>query len=294
MKKLFNLKRLLKMRNSSGFTLVEVILSCALLSILVLGIMTFVTPVLRMMTLGEKNARATMLAETIDTYVTGVLRTARKVEIFENVDLDTAFSGGNSLFAYGPSDGGLNSIQEFMAIDGNDLKYEVRCLGFVMDNVGSDESEYGVRVVNFKKVDPTTLQLDTTKQTDAFGKIMYEGLYPIIKFDTFLAQNQSTGDAIVGSNANGYRISTKVYSDLKCYSRATQAERDNSRLAFEGITFFEMVNYFKADDSGTSLVSIPASDIIKVSEVQPAMDAQADTVLYYYPATLIYYVVAID
>ena len=55
--------RLLKRRNNGGFTLIEVIISCALLAILILAVMGMVTPVMSVVMSNEKNANALMIAE---------------------------------------------------------------------------------------------------------------------------------------------------------------------------------------------------------------------------------------
>lgn len=276
MKKLFRIKRLLKIRNSSGFTLVEVIISCALLSILVLGIMSFVAPVLRMVNSGEKNARATMLAETIDTYISGVLRTAVRVEIFENVDYRDYKTSGAGLFDI--SSGGLNNIREFMNKGTNSENFQIRCLGIVM-------GDKGLKVQNFKV--GSNFELND-KPYNAFNDLMYDGLYPVIEIDTFKAQEKSSGTE-TDVNANGYKISTKVYSDAKCYN-VLESERDKSHLAFEGVTFFELQNYEHATAAGTTVE--PAPDVIEANTVQGALDAYSTEGDNFYPSTLIFYIVS--
>lgn len=280
MKKLLNLKRLLKARNSSGFTLIEVIMSCALLSILILGIMMFVTPVLKMVTSGQKNARATMLSETADTYIAGVLRTARKIEVFENIELSSSSSGAIDLSGYGS---GISNISTFMSDGDNAANYEVRSLAIVCKDEG-DVTVQGVRLYN-ATVDPATLNLDATSinpNNQALNDLMFEGLYATIKLENFKTQDPDTGEVPAeASNAKGYKISTTVYNDSKCYG-PVQETRDKSIQAFVGVTFFQAFNLTDADDP---------SDVIQVADVQTAMDdhSAADGKLYY-PATIIYYV----
>lgn len=283
MKKLLRIKRLLKVRNSSGFTLVEVIISCALLSILILGIMMFVTPVLKMVTSGQKNARATMLSETVDTYISGVLRTAKMVEIFENVDCTFPETTSLNLMSSSPDGAGLHMIDEFMRTGDNALNYEVRAIGIVIKD--SDViAKQGIRIYNIPvendyHLATSTLAAKLSEARPAFHDLMFEGLYPTVKIEAFKSQDSDTGDETT-TNARGYRISTKVYSDSKCYSQASDEAREKSMLAFEGITYFEAMNLDK-----------PASDIIQVKPtIQDAMDAHGEAENLYYPATIIYYV----
>lgn len=278
MKKLLNLKRLLKARRK-GFTLVEVILSCALLSILILGIMMFVTPVLKMVTSGQKNARATMLSETVDTYIAGVLRTAAVVEVFENVELTSTSGGSVDLRALSPAGQGVNKIDEFMAKDDNGTNYEVRSLALVCKDNGAITSQ-GVRLYN-ATVDAATLNLDATTlktENQALNDLMFEGLYATIKLENFNTQDPSTGTETTDL-AKGYKISTVVYNESKCYN-ISQDTRDKSIQAFTGVTFFQNLNLETA------------SDIIKVRELQDAMDNHGEPGegKLYYPATIIYYV----
>lgn len=290
MKKLLNLKRLLKARNSSGFTLVEVILSCALLAILILGIMMFVTPVLRMVTSGQKNARATMLAETVDTYIAGVLRTAKKIEVFENVDFSSSATTDLNLRALSPAGQGINKIEEFMTTGENSMNYEVHAIAIVAKDTG-DITSQGIRIYNASVDSAYNLvaaSLYPDKNNQALNDLMYEGLYATVKLDTFETQDPSTG-AETGHNASGYSIQTLVYSDSKCYN-VLQETRDKSILAFEGVTFFQNLNMStekNADDS----VGAPAEPIITVSDVQSAMDGHtAEDGKLFYPGTIIVYV----
>lgn len=290
MKKLLNLKRLLKARNSSGFTLVEVILSCALLSILILGIMMFVTPVLKMVTSGQKNARATMLSETVDTYIAGVLRTARKIEVFENVNLASSNNGEINLGGLSTdAASGIQRIKDFMATEAG-ANYEVRALAIVCKDEG-DITTQGIRLYN-ATVDPASYNLkgDSIKaENQALNDLMYTGLYATVKLENFKTQDETTGDPTT-NNAKGYKISTKVYSDSKCYN-PERATREKSIQAFEGVTFFQALNLNDVNDP---------SDIIHIcgyapddpqSVIQTAMDAHtAEDGKLYYPATIIYYV----
>lgn len=284
MKKLLRIKRLLKVRNSSGFTLVEIIISCALLSILILGIMMFVTPVLKMVTSNQKNARATMLSETVDTYISGVLRTAKMVEVFENVDCTFPETSSLNLMSNSPADGGLHKIVEFMKAGDNALNYEVRALGIVVKDNGLVTSQ-GIRIYNIPVMNDAHMEAGGTlaarvgEARPAFHDLMFEGLYPTVKIETFKMQEASGTEKT--SNARGYRISTKVYSDPKCYSQASDEAREKSMMAFEGVTYFEALN-----------LGGEASDVIQVKPtIQDAMDAHGEEPdNLYYPATIIYYV----
>lgn len=287
MKKL-SFKRLLKKRNNGGFTLLEVIVSCALLSILVLGVMGFVGPVMNMVRLNEKNARATMLAETIDSYITGCLKNAKMAEVFTLTSGEEAYAT-DSVILKGKPDG-LNKIDTFLKTDDNAANYEVRCLGisWLTDTKTPGKSKLTLTncPVNFKTLSGTSYPLNLTGQTKVFDDTMYNGLYPIVEVTNFSATKDADGNYI-GTNTNGFKVETKVYSDQKCYN-VLPAERSKSRLAFTGASFIQCVN-----------MNGPASNVIPMrTDLQAAIDSRNSGRAYtdgdhtfYYPNTYIYYVV---
>ena len=80
--------RRLKKRNSGGFTLVEVIVSCALLAVLLGGMMLFIYPVIRTFDDTEKVYTADNVANCIDEYITKKIYNARRIAIFSNANYD--------------------------------------------------------------------------------------------------------------------------------------------------------------------------------------------------------------
>ena len=284
MKKLFNLKRLLKKRNNGGFTLVEVVISCALLGILVVGVVSFATPVLNMVNSNKKTARATLLAETLDSYISGTLKSAKKIEVFTNTTSDKAKSEGMA------GTTGLQNINDFM--QSNSDKYEVRCISISwLEDSASAVSGRKKLFLRNCRVDNNysggyvnTLKVLT--QTKVFDDTLYNGLYPIISVETFSSQDDSGSDT--GTNASGYKISAKIYSDQTCYNVLSEPARQKSHLAFEGVTYAQFVN-----------MNAPASDITELNSTQAAIDSGKGSnqfaesgANFYYPETFIYYVVA--
>lgn len=304
MKKL-SLKRLLKKRNNGGFTLVEVIVSCALLSILVLGVMGFVGPVMNIIRVNEKNARATMLAETINSYINGCLKNAKMVEVFTLSDVGDIITPGVENFRN--KTGGLNKIDDFMNIPGNEEKYEIRCLGASwMFGSGTDNDKAKIVLTNCTlnrnktttaKGDVYSLELksmagspSTSSQVKVFDDALYDGLFPVINIMNFSATKDADGN-YTGDNMNGYKVETEIYSDQKCYN-ILPAERAKSHLAFTGASYIQCVNMVEAG------ITKPASDIIPMeADLQHAIDGHGSLSYtsgdqtFYYPNTYIYYVV---
>lgn len=309
MKKL-SLKRLLKKRNNGGFTLLEVIISCALLSILVLGVMGFVGPVMQMVRLNEKNARATMLAETINTYINGCLKNAYAVEVFTYSDksnVSTPEDVNNTLRKEGK---GLTNIDAFMKSQGADeTNYEIRCLGITWEydkTAMSGKSKLMLTncSINTAKVssgggEKYSLELKTppfkpgtpqpSPQIRVFDDALYDGLYPVVNVTNYSSEKDEDGNYIKEKQTNGYRVETNVYTDQDCYN-ILEAERNKSHLGFTGVSYVKCVNMKGA-----------ASDIyLCETDLQHAIDNNSSSTLrytsgdgtYFYPSTYIYYVVS--
>ncbi len=319
MKKL-NLKRLLKKKNNGGFTLVEVIISCALLGILVIGLFSFATPVMNMVSSGKKNARATMLAETIDSYIAGMLKNAKLVEVFQYTPtFKTTFAGSMGLkgAASGDLNKGLNKIDKFMQEGDNKNKYEVCCIGISWMEDSRRAGQRKLMITN-NKVDTATATytLRLTNIAKVFDDVLYDGLYPIIRLENFgvvstpsststsaPAASTSSGGTPSTTWAGGYKILCDIYADNTCYNVESPEARLQSRLAFRSASYVKCLN-----------MAEPASDIINMSDtgdVQDAIDTNKGWNVsspvpgvingeikyiendkeYFYPDTYIYFVV---
>lgn len=288
MKKLFNPKRLLKKRNSAGFTLIEMIVAVLLLGILVVGIMTFASPIFNMMKTNQKSARATMLAEAIDVYITGCLRYAVRAEVFTNADLVDAKDHGMA----DDSSGGMLNLTIFMQAGDNASKYEVRCLGITWMDEGSTNKKK-LMLTNCL-VDPDMgHKLKILDVQKVFDDSMYHNLYPRIEFSTFKLQD-NTG-APLSDKANGYKITSKIFASPECYNVALgDAGRDATPESFKGATYVECFNMLKGDGS-----PYPASEVVKMFATTDgaltyrdmSRDYSEGSNTYYYPDTFIYYIV---
>lgn len=289
MKKRFNLKRLLSKRNNGGFTLVEVIISCMLLGILVLGVVTFITPIMNMMTNNKKTARATMLAESINTYIMGTIRGAEKIEVFTGVPYHQAVLKGMD----DDHSGSMLNLTIFMGAGDNASKYEVRCLAvhWVTDTSSP--------IAGKKKLMLTNCMVDNNFSagyanklkivgipTKVFDDSMYSDLYPMITVETFSRQDSSGKDTHI--NANGYKISSKIYLDMDCYSTTSDTARENGTLSFEGVSYVQCHNIGNASSIANVYSTQNGIDLGVSFSGNLYTENEHD---YYYPSTYIYYIV---
>lgn len=286
---LLNLKRLLKKRNNSGFTLVEVVIASMLLGILVTGVVTFVSPIMNMIRNNQKSAQATMLAETIDTYISGTIRGAHKIGVFTNTTLD-------EVMTYGVQYGGTQAQGELLnltiwldARESLGEEYEVRCLGINwLDDSTSDRKK--LMVTNCKVDNSTQWNLNKLKildYTPVFDDALFTGLFPRITLDTFQKQNDAGME--LGTAANGYEIKTEVYLDSDCYHTTNAELRDNSGANFTGVAYVQCANLYGGyADAVAPMRSV--DDAISQGIANDLHESYLGT-NYYYPDTFIYYVV---
>lgn len=263
------MKRLLRLRNKSGFTLVEVIVACALLGVLVLGIMGFATPVLSGVRAKEQNARAVLLSEAIDTYIANTIQYSRYVVTVDYVASgDTISAGGAEPAVYSlkyngtefPKQlgGGLSDMVDlFKNGTFSSVNYEIRCIGVRWLEVPGEGGEKKLMLTN-EKVDQLTCALDPAATKPVFESVFYDGLYPVIKlenyqnhaknpdFDETQPENPITNPKYLDlaneddlDIAPGLKIVTDVYITPECYDIRDNV-RENAMLTFSGMTYADL------------------------------------------------------
>ncbi len=229
------IKRLLRKRNNGGFTLVEVIIATALLSILMLGMFGFIQPVMKSVKKKEQNARAVMLAEAVESYIFNTTKYAYYVATFSGVVRDDLkVSGGSAapiVNAEYKSDwtalvdpniedeveaeaqakeldrvllrskGTLKQMQERRK-KLNESTYEIRCIG-IRWLPDPESGDMKLMLTNEVVVNQDTLALDLTKSKLVFEPCFYDGLNPVVYFKNYTNQYQVL-DPATGLPVNKY------------------------------------------------------------------------------------------
>lgn len=301
-KKALRLKRLLKLRNKAGFTLVEVIIACALLGVLVIGIMAFITPVLKMVRSKESNARALMLSEAIDNYIATTTQYAYYVQTISNAaksDTTGVTPSVMSLKYTGTefpkkANKGLSTLKTCYDNMTNKDKYEVRCIGMRwLEDPLSGEKKL---MLTNEFVDQNSMALDASKSVPVFETCFYDGLYPIVKFENYNNQYQINGADQVEADkvdiAPGLKITVDVYTDMDCY-RVTENVRKSATLSYVGTTYTEfnvIKNYLLNKGDFEVIPNIEANTYDGASAKDLAVQYKEDGNSYYYPESFIYYI----
>lgn len=302
------LRRLLKLRNSSGFTLVEVVVACALLGILILGIMGFVTPVLASVRDKQKNARAFMLSEAINNYILSTTQNAYYIVTFTgassadtagvNPPVTTLTYTGSEFPKMSSGNKGLSSLQSTLGKLGAD-KYEIRCIG-IRWREDQITGEKKLMVTN-EKVDQAKGTLDPSKTRLVFDECFYDDLYPIINLENYDNQYQKkNGDVFVDqvpeSDVNiapGLGLKVNVYTNPDCYS-VDATTRTKAMVNTVGESYIGFINIKSNVTNSAGLceivpnIEVNSYDAARAKDVSKQYTAEGKT--YYFPESFIYYI----
>lgn len=301
------LKRLLRLRNSSGFTLVEVIVACALLGILVIGVMGFAVPILSSIREKEKNARAFMLSEAISTYIYSTTQYAYYVSTFtgaaakDTVGADETITKLTYTGTEFPKKNGkgLSTLKACYDKLGSD-KYEIRCIGIRWreDQISGEKK----LMVTNEKVDQVKLTLDPAKSRLVFEECFYNDLYPMITFENYSNQYQiKEGDTLVDrvedkdlNIAPGLGLIVDVYTSLDCYNTGSGV-REKAVISMSGTSYIGFNNIRSTITNPGSYEVVPNMAVNSYDDALAKEDASAvysaDGEDYYYPDSFIYYIV---
>lgn len=268
------LKRLLRRkRKNSGFTLVELVISCGLLGILVLGITMFIGPVLKSVASNEKNVSATLLAQTMDEYINRSIRDSYYVAIF--TDASRSQVGDNGSITKKDS---IQAMKKFAA-DNSDI-YELKCMSFVWgEDPHSHEYKY---MLMTETVKTTTGGLVTNSETDyskkmpqpVFEYCFYDGLFTQVEIEQ-LKGKAGAPDDMASADVSDPDLEVPVPAIKNTYTVSTS--QDMGAIAFIGVGYTEFANVrADSDDNKTMKFKFyPVEDMESGEE---------------HPSTFIYYV----
>lgn len=166
------IKRRLSKRNSGGFTLVEVVISCALLGILIVGVIMFVSPILNSVNSTNKNTRASNVAETVEYYISRSIRNAAYITVLTDTDFDEMKSCSSDI---------IKKIKEYNDNEGS--QYSLKCISirYAMD---SRSQTYKYFICN-ETFDSGVLKTNNGPdlETMVFDPCYFDGIYPEVIFE---------------------------------------------------------------------------------------------------------------
>ena len=196
------LKRLMSKRNNAGFTLVEVIISVALLGVLLASMTLFVGPVLEAAADAKDDIRATVLAETVDAFIDRSVKYSSHVAVFNNVPISGAERTTRMEAIYNSEE--LKKFKEYFESDPaaqRDKFYEIRCIGICwrMDD-RTNESKFMLSMGKVGKAVSGRYEILDTAQV--FEDCFYEDLFPTVNIEKVESTDGGSEKKIVALKLN--------------------------------------------------------------------------------------------
>ncbi len=196
--------RRLKKRNSGGFTLVEVIVSCALLAVLLGGMMLFIYPVIRTFDDTEKVYTADNVANCIDEYITKKIYNARRIAIFSNANYDQL----TNVEEYKNKIAEMNSFCASVNKNDPNKTYVLRCISLRYD--AADGKYY------LYQEEPNMTGNGVLKQDKAravFQKCLYNDLFFTFSFSKPINGDYPTVEGSKPLRDDALSINIRAFSD---------------------------------------------------------------------------------
>lgn len=172
--------RLLRLRNKSGFTLVEVIISSALLGILIMAMVGIITPVMSVITNNENNANALLIAEAAEAYIDRSIKNSVYTAIFTNANENDILLNGE-IYKHEA----FKEMKDFLK-DGDNMKiYDLNIIGIRwLQDPKTLQNKYMLQVI--KPTYDSSLDLNLTStigKKNVFEPYFYDGMYPEFEFE---------------------------------------------------------------------------------------------------------------
>lgn len=197
------MKKILRLfRRTSGFTLVEMVVSVALLAVLLGGMMLFISPIVSSFNDNKADLIAENAATCIQEYITKSIRNANQIAIFAN----TNYTNLSSTDSYTTR---IKAMNDFCAsVNGTAVNktYVLKCL-----SLKYDDGKYYLYNENVNM--SSNGALDTTKSQKVFSDCLYNDMF--FEFDFAKPKN---GDYPAVTGAKEYRddaleLTVRAYRD---------------------------------------------------------------------------------
>lgn len=209
--------RFFRQRNKSGFTLVEVVVSLALLAILMGGMILFISPIVRSFNDNKTDLTAENSAVCVQEYITKSIRNANQVAIFAN----TNYSDLSSNATYTAKIAKMNKFCTDVNAGAKDDKNKIYLLKCISLKYDSTDGRYYL----YNETVKDNGELDTTagKTQKVFSDCLFNDLYM-----TFELKKAKNGDYLVITGAPEYR------DDTLDITICAYRDEDRKSLAFQG------------------------------------------------------------
>lgn len=235
------LTRLFKKRNSAGFTLVEVIVSTALIGVLMVGIVLFMAPVFSMVDTNETAQRADRTTTTLEHYISKSLRNTVLVKVYTGAK-ETDITDADGAIR---EETDFKEIAEYMKNHGDN--YQLNCLSIkYVEDTNPRNSSLGNNPYKFmlynESFDTNYVHLGSEP---VFEECFYEDIYPRFTFDrdAMKVELDDKGKVIADDASPKPEVKTTLYPGIKLDIDIYNDENmeDYGRI-FKGTSYIEINN----------------------------------------------------
>lgn len=250
--------KLLKRRKNSGFTLVEVIISCALLGILIMGVLGMIVPVMSTIMSNEKNANALMIAEAAEAHIDRNIKNSVQVAVYTNAMISD-FTGASGKAVASQS---MKDMLDFLNDGDNRKIYDMKIIGirWVEDR---KNHQYKYMLTNLTpKIKDDGSGFTSFAENPVFESCFYDNLYPKISFEVMAYDEHEDGDEtkpITSTRNVAIRTTIDVYSDPEMKA-----------LSAQGKGYADFINI--------RTVAINRGDIYKLYSIVPGNDSMGNPI----------------
>lgn len=221
--------RILKRRRSSGFTLVEMIVSVALLAVLLGGMMLFVAPIVRSFNDTSTDLTAENVSTLTEEYITRSIRNANQVAIFNYVsesDLNSSSAKLSDGTSYSDVIKGMNDYcNKINGVGCADdaKKYLLKCI-----SLRYEDGKY----VLYRESVQSNGQLKSADKVKVFSDCLYNDLY--LTYDFGKTANKDYG--VTDSKTAGY----EYRPDTLSLAVTAYGDSGHSNKLYVGSGLFEL------------------------------------------------------
>ena len=204
-----SLIRLLKKRRSGGFTLVEMVISVALIGILLGGMMLFISPVLQTYKNNQNDITAENTTTCIQEYISRSLRNSYRIAIFANTNYSSIKSTAEytdrikAMNSYCNTTNGPSAVNKTVVLKCLSLRYDDADNKYYLYNEKVDMTKDGALETQSDGITP--------KGDKVFADILYEGLYI-----DYMFSKPRNGDYVEGGTMSEFREDA-LQMDLSTY-----------------------------------------------------------------------------
>lgn len=224
-------------KTSGGFTLAEVIISCALLGILILGVIMFVSPILE--TVGNTNTctQASNVAKSIEYYISRSIRNAAYITILDKENAADVVTDYSDI---------IDQLQQQGEVD----NYSLKCISIrrLLDN---KSKTYKYFICN----EEVGSAIDLNTPTLVFDPCYFDGIYPKVTIRQ-VSQKKEDGTPDPDKYMPAVEIKVDLYDGVDMRDSKTNLSENDLIFSGKGYTVFRNIEMYAdlEDDDKPSIL----------------------------------------